>query len=220
MAPPCPLANKLIENEIVEFKAGDKALLLDRKIEITIDEFKECDIGNNVVIRIKTEDEVVPIDLQNQKPTKRKPKKSIDDSNAPFNQSYPLPDYKLEINPPVYSQEIEAVDTETNHKESIIGVEGVVASIAMVLAIAQQIKQKKSEAESKKCCADNKIKFGEYDSKIQALDTKIDEKTKQESKALHAEIYEQYKELKELKDDSNELKEVLSRLIKTVADRK
>jgi hypothetical protein len=90
MAPPCPLANKLIENEIVEFKAGDKALLLDRKIEITIDEFKECDIGNNVVIRIKTEDEVVPIDLQNQKPTKRKPKKSIDDSNAPFNQSYPF----------------------------------------------------------------------------------------------------------------------------------
>ena len=221
MSPPCPLTNKLIENEIVEFKAGDIAYLLDRGVSISIDEFKECDIGNNVVIRIKTEDEKVdePPIVKSQK--RKQPKKIEDDSavTAPFMTSHTIPEYKLSIDKSLFREVVHNEPAIKDESESSLSVEGVVAGLAMVLAIAQQIKQKKNEAQAQRCCADSKIKFSEYDSRIKALDAKIDEKTKQESKALHAELYEQYKELKELKDDASEIKDVISRLMKTITEK-
>jgi hypothetical protein len=221
MSPPCPLTNKLIENEIVEFKAGDIAYLLDRGVSISIDEFKECDIGNNVVIRIKTEDEKVdePPIVKSQK--RKQPKKIEDDSavTVPFMTSHTIPEYQLSIDKSLFREVVHNEPAVKDESESSLSVEGVVAGLAMVLAIAQQIKQKKNEAQAQRCCTDSKIKFSEYDSRIKALDAKIDEKTKQESKTLHAELYEQYKELKELKDDASEIKDVISRLMKTITEK-
>ncbi len=86
---------------------------------------------------------------------------------------------------------------------------GGTAVLALAMSAIQQIKKKKEQLEQQKCCNDSKISINKLETDIKELQAK----EKESSKALHAEIYEQYKELKELRDDSQEVKEILSKVI-------
>ncbi len=86
---------------------------------------------------------------------------------------------------------------------------GGTAILALAMSAMQQIKKKKEQLEQQKCCSDSKISINKLETDIKELQAK----EKESSKTLHAEIYEQYKELKELRDDSQEVKEILSKVI-------
>jgi predicted phage-related endonuclease len=86
---------------------------------------------------------------------------------------------------------------------------GGTAILALAMSAMQQIKKKKEQLEQQKCCSDSKISINKLETDIKELQAK----EKESNKTLHAEIYEQYKELKELRDDSQEVKEILSKVI-------
>lgn len=86
---------------------------------------------------------------------------------------------------------------------------GGTAILALAMSAMQQIKKKKEQLEQQKCCSDSKISINKLETDIKELQAK----EKESSKTLHAEIYEQYKEIKELRDDSQEVKEILSKVI-------
>lgn len=214
--PVCPLTSGIIEDEIVVFKSEKVVFLLKREIYMSMEDFKECDLADGVIIRIGLADET-PTDTQ---PTIPKPKKVVPvepidlPKPKPFNDSdYAKPEYNLTLDTALFvATRVEQVQ-EVAKPESDLPVEGIMATVAIALAVLQQVKQKKNDAESKKCCVENKFKFSEYDTKLEKLNIKIDEKTKQESKTLQAEMYEQYKELKDLKSDAEELKGVVGNLL-------
>jgi hypothetical protein len=89
----------------------------------------------------------------------------------------------------------------------------IAASIAMVMAVMQNARAKKRELESAKCCSDSKINIEKLDSKISDLDKRLDSIREKDNKAIHAEMYEHYKELKELKEDSENLKDILQKVV-------
>ncbi len=203
--PSCPLTNKLIENEVVQINSSDYVFLVNRGLHLHINDFIACELGANVRIVIPTQD--VPVyHPHNFKlhtiAQKRATSKFYTD--APAKQ-----EYKLQLDTSITMPNLDYVEPPKNDTP----VAGIVAGLAMLLSVVQQVRQKKKEVESEKCCADSKVKFTEYDSKIQKLDIKIEERTKEESKALHAEMYEQYKELKELRDDSEQVKELLTKVV-------
>jgi hypothetical protein len=187
--PVCPLTSGIIEDEIVVFKSEKVVFLLKREIYMSMEDFKECDLADGVIIRIGMADET-PTDTQ---PTIPKPKKVVPvepidlPKPKPFNDSdYAKPEYNLTLDTSLFvATKVEQVQ-ETPKPEFDIPVEGIIATVAMALAVLQQVKQKKND---------------------------VDEKTKQESKTLQAEMYEQYKELKDLKSDAEELKGVVGDLL-------
>lgn len=214
--PVCPLTSGIIEDEIVVLKSEQVVFLLKRGIYMSMQDFKECDLANGVILRIGTADEK-PTDDQ---PTIPKPKKVVPvepldlPKPRPFNDSdYEKPEYNLTLDNSLFITAKTEPIQDVPKTEYDLPIEGMVATVAMALALIQQVKQKKNEAESKKCCTESKFKFSEYDSKIEKLNLKIDEKTKQETKTLQAEMYEQYKELKDLRSDAEELKGVVSNLL-------
>ena len=89
----------------------------------------------------------------------------------------------------------------------------VAASAALVLGIIQSANSKKRELESAKCCSESKLNIERLDSKLAELDKRIDSARTKDNKALHAEMYEHYKELKELKEDSDNLKDILQKVV-------
>lgn len=217
--PVCPITSGIIEDEIVVFKSERVVFLKKKGIYMSMDEFKECDLANGVIIRIGLADEK-PEDTQ---PTIPKPKKVVPmepldlPKPKPFNDSdYAKPEYNLTLDSRLFVASTLQDTHETSADPTVVSIEGIVATVAIALTLLQQVRQKKNDAESKKCCIDNKLKFTEYETKLQNLEVKLNERTKEESKALHAEIYEQYKSLKELRDDTDDLKSILSRVINTI----
>lgn len=215
MAPPCPLPSKRIENEVILFKPHDLVYLLNQGITMTMPEFHECDFGENVRIRIGMEFEKEPSsqNLPVPKPSLTKATKP-EEPSKPFKVDYPQVNYNLTLDNSLFEYKaVPPPPPEPPPPQMDLPIEGFIATAAMALALFQQAKQKKNEAEAQKCCAESKVKFSEFDAKLQKLDAKIEERTQKESKALHAEIYEQYKELKELREDSQHVKEVLQQMI-------
>ena len=86
---------------------------------------------------------------------------------------------------------------------------GGTAILALAMSAMQQIKKKKEQLEQQKCCSESKVSINNLKNDVEMLKSK----EKESSKALHAEIYEQYKEIKEMREDSNEIKEILSKVI-------
>lgn len=211
MPPVCPLTDKKIENEIIVFYGEDQVYLINKQIYLSISDFHECEFGDNVRIRLgMANEEEKPIPATNPTPLPSKPSKPNPPSKSFYDTAtYTQPSYSLSLD-----QSIQIPSFPEESKQEVdVPIEGLIASVALALAIFQQAKQKKNEAESHKCCSESKIKLSDLDAKIQKLDAKIDEKTQKESKALHAEIYEQYKEIKDLKEDSEHVKEVLQQMI-------
>jgi hypothetical protein len=90
---------------------------------------------------------------------------------------------------------------------------GGVSSLVMVMAVVQTINQKRKEAESAKCCSDNKLSISNIDAKVTKLEAELKAKAEESNKSLHAEIYEQYREMREIREDAQEVKEILSKVI-------
>lgn len=197
----------ILENESIRFVAINGTFMMylpNRKVYITTDDFVNCPIGDNVRFVFDMVDEPI------KKKTILKP--VIQDDGVPFYSAEPTPiDLSLKIEPIMYTQTKE--NKPIQEPDLPFDVTGLIASSALVLAIIQQAYQKKKQAESAKCCSDSKIKISQLDSEIKRLETKIETKNEESSKALHAEIVEQYKEMKELRDDANDVKEVVQRLI-------
>jgi hypothetical protein len=196
-----------IENESIRFVEVNGTFLMylpNRKIYITTDDFVNCPIGDNVRFVFDMVDEPIKKKIINT------PSMPSDDTS--FYSAEPNPiDLSLKIEPIMYTQTRE--NKPIQEPDLPFDFTGLVASSALVLAIIQQAYQKKKQAESAKCCSDSKVKISQLDSEIKRLETKIETKNEESSKALHAEIIEQYKEMKELRDDANDVKEVVQRLI-------
>lgn len=196
-----------IENESIRFVEVNGTFLMylpNRKIYITTDDFVNCPIGDNVRFVFDMVDEPIKKKIINT------PSMPSDDTS--FYSAEPNPiDLSLKIEPIMYTQTRE--NKPIQEPDLPFDFTGLVASSALVLAIIQQAYQKKKQAESAKCCSDSKVKISQLDSEIKRLETKIETKNEESSKALHAEIVEQYKEMKELRDDANDVKEVVQRLI-------
>lgn len=218
--PVCPLTNPVIQDEIVQVKSNG-FFLLNRGVHLSLDSFLACELGNNVRLVIfvgeiplapPTEFKLHKVNTRVANTKFKLHKVNTQVADTKFNTDYKKPEYKLtmaEVSMP-------KLDIPPLEKEADTPVAGIVAALAMALSVAQQVRQKKNEAESQKCCTDSKVRFSEYDNKLQRLDVKIEERTKEESKAIHAEMYEQYKELKELREDSEEVKNILTKVVNSI----
>jgi hypothetical protein len=141
-----------------------------------------------------------------------------------FNSQNYSPDLQLTVLPEFINTEPKVM-SETRQQESIVkpdipqvlnipdSLTAVAASAAILMAIVQNAKAKKRELESAKCCSDSKISIERLDSKLTDLDKRLDAVREKDNKALHAEMYEHYKELKELKEDSDNLKDILDKVV-------
>lgn len=130
--------------------------------------------------------------------------KKVKPVDPPFNTKTEYPEYKLtfpEISIPKQEPIIPELQ-ETSLNDLFIG---GAASVALLMSVIQQVKKAKEEKERSNCCA----KVVQLETEI----TKIQAESKQDNKALHAEIIEHYKEMKELRDDSLETKEIISKII-------
>jgi len=173
--------------------------------KLTEDEFFAC-IDQELLLEPK-----IVFKIQNE----AKKRQSIEKPAIQDTEFYSKPaekqDLSLKIEPIMYTaqpaiekKELDATLISTN--ELFVG---GTAILALAISAMQQIKKKKEQLEQQKCCNDSKISINKLENDIEMLKSK----EKESSKALHAEIYEQYKEIKEMREDSNEIKEILSKVI-------
>lgn len=208
----CKVPEGLIQKESLKFGIGRESGMLYYYLErqgiyLTQEEFEACEIGEDVKV-------VMNYNTEKVKSVMRKPVVDVDANLPPF-----------KVDPP---SSIKLIDTNLTQLESITLKEqpveapffspadmalGGVSTFVMVMSILQTVNQKKKEAESKKCCSDTKIAYNNLEAKVSKLEADFKAKAEENSKALHAELYEQYKELKDLKEDSKEVKEILSKVI-------
>jgi hypothetical protein len=127
-----------------------------------------------------------------------------------------LPEF-IYTEPKVMSEVVEVVNQQPEDLPSDINIvdslTALAASAALILGVVQNARAKKRELESAKCCSESKLNIERLDSKLAELDKRIDSARTKDNKALHAEMYEHYKELKELKEDSDELKDILQKVV-------
>lgn len=207
----CKVPEGLIQKESLKFGIGQESgklyYYLERQgIYLTQDEFDACEIGEDVKV-------VMNYNTEKSKSVYR----------APIEPKEDLPPFKMDT-----PSSIKLIDTNLTQLESITLKEqpeeqpfftpadmaiGGVSTFVMIMSILQTVNQKKKEAESKKCCADNKIAFNNLEAKVSKLEADFKAKAEESNKSLHAEIYEQYKELKDLKEDAKEVKEILAKVI-------
>jgi hypothetical protein len=190
-----------IENENISFVSINnetKMWLRNSNKFISFNEFYECDLGSNIRFVFYIQEELQPI-------LKKKQTFKKQDNQIPFNTNIDYPTYVLN-KPENISLNIKDVPDD---KLEIDPIATTLATIGIVYAYLNQIKQKKKQLENSKCCTDSKIELEKLNIKIDKLisDNESNKKT------MYAEIYDHYKELKELKEDSTEIKSVVSKLI-------
>lgn len=115
-----------------------------------------------------------------------------------------------EIQQPITESIIAPVSDTTSISDLFIG---CAVSMALLMSVIQQIRQKKKEAESNLCCNNNKIEISKFDAKIQKLETELKTKTEKDNKGFIAEILETRKELKDIKDDFDEITDIIEKII-------
>lgn len=188
----------VIENEELAFAESETTVYLWLKTSnrfIPFADLEKCIWGDNTKFVFNIVNEPLKT-----KPTLKKTKITT----PPFNTKVEYPEYKLTISeikiPKSEPKPIEPPETSLN--DLFIG---GAASVALLMSVVQQVKKAKEEKERSNCCA-----------KVIQIETelnKIQIESKQDNKALHAEIIEHYKEMKELRDDSLETKEIISKII-------
>ena len=205
------MSNCIITGEIKLGKDENNHLfvfIVNQNKWIDMTEFKKCNIDNAKLI--------IQTDYVKLKKEIIKENKSFNDTN-----SYNLISGQLMINDYGISEtqeqliQPEVVIVEENEINKNISdiFTPFLASLALVLSVAQQIKQKKKETESEICCNNNKLEISKFDAKLQKLETEIKANAQKEKKSLIAEIIETRKELKEIKDDFNEITDVIEKII-------
>jgi hypothetical protein len=186
---------------------------------LTLDEFEKCSIepGTKFVLRIQNE-------------ITHKVNKNVSSYNDPVsfpsfnsNNNYSLSPSPLKIQNVELKNEIrqepkhETIPSTNNNITSISDLfVGGAAAIAMALSVAQQIRQKKNEAEASMCCNNNKIEISKFDTKIQKLETEIKAKSEKENKGMIAEILETRKEIKDIKEEFENSQDNLKKLIEII----
>lgn len=192
-----------IENESISFvsiNSETKLWLRNSNRFITMQEFYDCDLGHNVRFVFYIEEELQPV-------LKKKQIFKKQDNPKPFNTLIDYPKYELK-KPELIKLNLESkIEPQTESNLDIFALGFGLLGIAY--STFNQIKQKKKELENSKCCAESKVNFEKLNLKIEELISK----SESNKKALYAEIYENYKELKEIKEDSENLKEVISKII-------
>lgn len=141
---------------------------------------------------------------------------SIEDSFIPPDFSLYIDPTLLEKTPVVISEKpstpLDIPDTSYYINTADIFT-GAAAASALIISALQAASNAKKQAESAKCCSDSKISYNELNTKLSRLEADIKRKSETDNKALHAEMYEHYKELKDLKEDSENVKDLLGKLV-------
>ena len=213
MSEKCKAEGGIIENDEIRFGVGQQSgelyyILTRQKLTLTTKEFNDCDFGVGVKI-------VMNYSLETPKLAKPTPvimpMVSQDSSFKPD-----LSSLSISFVEPLPQLEKVKLQVEEEPNPFFTPADlmiGGVSSLVMVMAVVQSINQKRKEAESAKCCSDNKLSVSNIDAKVTKLETELKAKAEESNKALHAEIYEQYKEMKELREDAQEVKDILSKVI-------
>lgn len=218
MSEKCKAAGGVIENDEIRFGVGQQSgelyyILTRQKLVLTTKEFNDCDFGGGVKI-------VMNYSLETPKLGKPVPS---------FKLGKPIPTLVTQdtFKPDLSSLSIEFVKPLPQLEKVKLQVEeepnpfftpadlmiGGVSSLVMVMAVVQTINQKRKEAESAKCCSDNKLSISNIDAKVTKLEAELKAKAEESNKSLHAEIYEQYREMREIREDAQEVKDILSKVI-------
>ena len=85
------------------------------------------------------------------------------------------------------------------------------------MSAAQQIRQKKKEAESSLCCNNNKIEISKFDAKLQKLETELKAQSEKDNKGMIAEILETRKEIRDIKEEFQHGKEDIQKIIEIMS---
>jgi hypothetical protein len=180
---------------------------------LSMDEFAKCEIGHDAKIILKIQNEKIKSQyvLSNSTPA------------APyaFNDylDYGLSPHKLVLNDfgiTTYEQQTQPTTTPTppHNPTSVLDMfAGFAASMALVMAVAQQVRQKKQEVESNLCCNNNKIEINKFDVKLQKLETELKAQSQKDNKGMIAEILETRKELKEIKEEFESGKQDIEKIV-------
>ncbi len=213
----CPLTSKLLNEEISLAETRGAVLFLIKSTGklLTREEFYAC-IDNDMLFEPKL---VFGIATEPQKPklsknlTKLSTENTLEDKISFFSE-YSKPEFKLEYTPVMYkATQVTTVPKNTNNSSYGDVFVGLAATAALAMSAIQQIKKKKEQLENQKCCSESKISINKLETDITKLKTELETKTKESSKALHAEIYEQYKEIKEMREDAENIKDIVSKLV-------
>ena len=184
---------------------------------LSMEEFAKCEIGENVKIVLKIQTEKVK--------TKNVISHHHTISHAPFINSIdfslaPTPLKLEDMGISNYEQPPEPIPTPTLPPDptSLSDVfTGAAATLAMILSVAQQVRQKKQEAEANLCCNNNKIEITKWDAKLQKLETEMKAQSQKDNKGMIAEILETRKEIKDIKAEFDSGKEDLQKVIEILA---
>jgi len=183
---------------------------------LTLDEFEKCSIepGTKFVLHIKNE----IIHKVNKNVSSYHDPVSFPPFNGNNNYSLspsPLKLQKIELKNEIRQEpKPETVPSSNNNITSISDLfVGGAAAIAMALSVAQQIRQKKKEAEANICCNNNKIEISKFDAKLQKLETEMKASQEKENKGMIAEILETRKEIKDMKSEFESAQEDVKKLV-------
>jgi hypothetical protein len=210
MSEKCKAAGGVIENDEIRFGVGQQSgelyyILTRQKLVLTTKEFNDCDFGDGVKI-------VMNYSLETPKPVPQlAPTLVSQDTFKPD-----LSSLSIEFVKPLPQLEKVKLQVEEEPNPFFTPADlmiGGVSSLVMVMAVVQTINQKRKEAESAKCCSDNKLSISNIDAKVTKLEAELKAKAEESNKSLHAEIYEQYREMREIREDAQEVKDILSKVI-------
>lgn len=210
MSEKCKAAGGVIENDEIRFGVGQQSgelyyILTRQKLTLTTKEFNDCDFGGGVKI-------VMNYSLETPKPVPQlAPTLVSQDTFKPD-----LSSLSIEFVKPLPQLEKVKLQVEEEPNPFFTPADlmiGGVSSLVMVMAVVQTINQKRKEAESAKCCSDNKFSVSNIEAKVTKLEAELKAKAEESNKSLHAEIYEQYREMREIREDAQEVKDILSKVI-------
>ena len=185
---------------------------------LSLDEFAQCEIGTDVKIVLK---------IQNQKV--KSTHVTSHHANLPTTPFYSVYDFSLaptaltlnDMGVSHYEEQpqLEPPSTPplppnpTSLSDLFVG---GAATLAMIMSVTQQVRQKKKEAEASVCCNNNKMEISKFDMKLQKLETEIKAQSQKDNKGMLAEILETRKEIKDIKEEFKSGQEDLQKIIQII----
>lgn len=189
--------------------------LNNSKKYIDMDQLQNCDFEDGAKFVFYTIDEKPPIkkDIKNHEPVHNLR------NNIPFvnHNNYALSPSPLKIE----NITLQLPKDEENKKRDLDNISnnindffiGGAASVALILSVINQVRQKKKDADNALCCNNNKIEVNNIKVEMEKIKGEINSKHESSNKAIYAEMLEHYKELKETKDDLNNMKDIMEKVI-------
>jgi hypothetical protein len=187
---------------------------------LTMDEFQKCEIeaGTKLILQIK-EDIPYKVNKKHVAPHHSLPTTSpfntdLSYSLAPTPLKLNLKEFIYETRQPTQPQAIPQPDHALSSISDLLV--GGAATIAMALAIFQQIKQKKQQADNQLCCNNNKLEISKFDAKLQKLEADLKTEQSKDTKSFLAELAETRREIHTVKDDLKHDKEDIQKIVEII----